>query len=141
MTIKEVSTMFELTADTLRYYEKIGLLDPVERKSGIRHYQQHDLERIDFIKCMRKGGLSIEALQRYVALHKEGDSTLAQRKEILIEQKMKIDQKLQEFQETSERLAYKINNYEQTIMVREQQLFKSTQPQEQHAQKKVVAAN
>ena len=64
MTIKEVATKFSLTNDTLRYYEKVGLIGPIKKnKSGIRDYQEEDLKRIEFIKCMRSVGISIEVLK------------------------------------------------------------------------------
>lgn len=61
MTIKEVSNNYDITADTLRYYERIGLIPHVPRnKSGIRDYDEDSCGWIEFIKCMRKSGLSIE---------------------------------------------------------------------------------
>lgn len=78
MTIAEVSRQFDITPDTLRYYERIGLIPPVPRtKSGIRDYDQTSCSWIEFIKCMRAAGLQIEALIEYVALFQQGDSTSA----------------------------------------------------------------
>ena len=75
-------------ADTLRYYERVGLIPPVNRnESGIRDYNELDLRRVDFIKCMRSAGLPIEVLIEYVALVQKGDKTIEARKEILIEQR------------------------------------------------------
>ena len=103
MNIAEVSKKFGLTADTLRYYERIGLLPAVARnKSGNRDYSSIDCERIEFIKCMREAGLSIEVLTRYMHLFLEGDSTLKEREELL-----------QHMQETLSRLNHKIELYEQ----------------------------
>ncbi len=77
MTIAEVSRQFDITPDTLRYYERIGLIPPVPRtKSGIRDYDQTSCSWIEFIKCMRAAGLQIEALIEYVALFQQGDSTI-----------------------------------------------------------------
>ena len=82
--IAEVSKQYGLTADTLRYYERIGLLPAVARnKSGNRDYSDVDCERIEFIKCMREAGLSIEVLTKYMHLFLEGDSTLKEREELL----------------------------------------------------------
>ncbi len=76
MTIKEVASKFSLTNDTLRYYEKVGLIGPIKKnKSGIRDYQEEDLRRIEFIKCMRSAGIPIEILKKYVDLYDLGDST------------------------------------------------------------------
>lgn len=88
MTIAEVSRQFDITPDTLRYYERIGLIPPVPRtKSGIRDYDQTSCSWIEFIKCMRAAGLQIEALIEYVALFQQGDSTIGARKALLLEQR------------------------------------------------------
>ena len=65
MKIAEVSEQYGITTDTLRYYERIGLIPPVNRNgSGIRNYNELDLRRVDFIKCMRSAGLPVEVLVR-----------------------------------------------------------------------------
>lgn len=67
MTISEVSEHYEITPDTLCYYKRIGLLDKRNRsKSGIRDYQREDLERLEFVKCMRNVGLGVEAIKKYL---------------------------------------------------------------------------
>ena len=69
MKISEVSEQYDLSADTLRYYERIGLIPTVNRnESGIRDYNELDLRRVDFIKCMRSAGLPVEVLIEYVQL-------------------------------------------------------------------------
>lgn len=78
MTIKEVSIKYEISADTLRYYERIGLIPTVNRKdNGIRDYTEEDCNWVEFIKCMRSAGISIEALIEYVTLSLQGPSTIA----------------------------------------------------------------
>lgn len=113
LTIKEVSEKYDISQDTLRYYERVGMIPPVTRTaSGIRDYQEEDLGWVELAKCMRSTGLPVEAMIEYVRLVQEGDSTLAARlqlltdqKELLLEQKNKIDT-------TLERLNYKISRYE-----------------------------
>ena len=84
MMIAEVSKRFGLSPDTLRYYERVGLIPPVNRTaSGIRDYTEEDCRWIEFIKCMRGAGLSIEVLIKYVSLFQQGDATIDQRKELL----------------------------------------------------------
>ena len=93
MTIAEVSRKYDITADTLRYYERIGLIPNVPRtKSGIRDYDEESCRWIELMKCMRKAGVQIEALIEYVALFQKGDSTLEARKQILIEQRKQLIQ-------------------------------------------------
>ena len=73
MTISEVSEKYGLTAVTLRYYEKIGLIPPVTRnKSGVRDYQPEECGWVEFVKCMRSAGMPVETLLQYMALLREG---------------------------------------------------------------------
>ena len=112
MTIAEVSRQFDITPDTLRYYERIGLIPPVPRtKSGIRDYDQTSCSWIEFIKCMRAAGLQIEALIEYVALFQQGDSTIGARKALLLEQRNQLEERIATMQQTLERLNHKIENY------------------------------
>ena len=112
MTIKEASQVTGVSADTLRYYERIGLIPPVPRnESGIRNYDEASIGWINFIKCMRGAGLPIEALIEYVALCKEGDKTEASRKAILVEQRDILQQHIESLQKTLVKLNYKIDNY------------------------------
>jgi len=112
MTIAEVSKKYDLTQDTLRYYERIGLIPEVNRsKSGIRDYKEEDCRWVEFIKCMRSAGLSIEVLIEYVTLFKQGDGTIKARKELLIEQRKRLVEKMDDMKKTIERLDYKIERY------------------------------
>lgn len=123
MTIAEVSKMMDISADTLRYYERIGLIPPVARtKSGIRDYGERDLGWIGFAKCMRSAGISIEALIEYVALFQQGDDTIATRKQILIDQREELVQKIEEMQNTLEYLNGKLEHYEDTLVPKERKL-------------------
>jgi len=112
MTIAEVGRKFDLTADTLRYYERIGLIPNVGRTvGGIRNYTEVDCGWIDFIKCMRNAGVQVEPLVEYVKLMEEGDSTEEVRKQILIRERDRIAEKVAELQSTLERLNIKIEKH------------------------------
>lgn len=125
MTIAEVSKKVNLSADTLRYYERIGLIPEVNRtESGIRNYTEEDLGWIEFSKSMRNAGMSIEALIEYIKLYKKGDVTLEARKQLLISQKDVIKERLEEIQNTFDRINYKIKNYEKILVEREKDLLK-----------------
>ena len=125
MTITEVSNKFALSADTLRYYERIGLIPHVNRnKSGIRDFSEEDCRWVEFAKCMRGAGLSIEVLIEYVALFQQGDKTADARKELLIEQRRQLARRMEEMQQTLERLNYKIARYEQAVAGAEKALQK-----------------
>lgn len=127
MKIAEVSEKFGLTADTLRYYEKIGLMKEVEKDaSGRRDYQEQDLKRINFLKCMRLAGISIESLKKYVDLYNLGEYTIPQRKQILINQQEILEEKMAEMQKTLDYLKYKIDNYEEVLVKKERKLAKKS---------------
>lgn len=116
MRIAEVVEKYGLSADTLRYYERIGLLRPVRRNaSGVRDYGEEDCARISFVKCMRGANVSIEALIEYTQLFDEGDSTLEARRQILIEQRDEARERLQSIQAGLDRLDYKIAHYDELI--------------------------
>lgn len=112
MTIKEVAKKFNMTNDTLRYYEKVGLVGPVKKNSsGIRDYSEEDLKRIEFIKCMRSAGISIEVLKKYVTLYDEGESTKLERQHLLEEEQDKLEEKIKTMSKALEKLKYKIKLY------------------------------
>jgi DNA-binding transcriptional MerR regulator len=126
MKIAEVSQQFGLSVDTLRYYERVGLIPPVNRnESGIRDYDELDLRRVDFIKCMRAAGLPVEVLIEYVGLVQQGDKTIDARKEILVEQRDLVASRLAEMQKTLELLNHKIEVYEQAILKKEKAIVQA----------------
>ncbi|MFA9377612.1 MAG: MerR family transcriptional regulator [Lachnotalea sp.] len=113
MTIAEVSKKYEISQDTLRYYERIGLIPTVNRNSsGNRDYTDDSFGWIELAKCMRSAGVPIEALIEYCALTQQGDSTITARKELLLEERKKILGKMEDMKQTLDRLNYKINRYE-----------------------------
>ena len=120
MTIAEVSKKYELSADTLRYYERIGLVPPVPRnKSGIRDYDTESCQWVELMKCMRSAGVQIEALIEYVALFQQGDETIGARKALLIEQRDQLAERMAEMQRSLDRLNDKIERYDQGLMTKE----------------------
>ena len=128
MTIAEVSKKYDISADTLRYYERIGLIPPVNRnRSGIRDYTEADCRWVEFAKCMRGAGLQVEALVEYVALFQQGDETVPARKRLLIEQRDQLFERMALVQQTLERLNRKIEGYEQLLLPIEQQLRRTGQ--------------
>ena len=131
MTIAEVNRKYDISPDTLRYYERIGLIPPVPRnKSGIRDYGEESCNWIELMKCMRQAGVQIEALIEYVALFQQGDSTIGARKALLIEQRNQLLRRMQAMQESLDRLNYKIQNYERSIVPAEQRLQRASVPEQ-----------
>lgn len=127
MNISEVAATFNMTPATIRYYEKEGLIPPITRnESGIRDFQEEDLNWVEFIKCMRDSGLSIDSLAKYSKLYQQGDATLVERKKILIEEYKKMLEKQQLINATVARLETKLDNYDQMIQKCEQGIFSKT---------------
>ena len=125
MNISQVSKKYGLSVDTLRYYEKEGLIPPVHRnESGLRDYTEQDCGWVEFIKCMRSAGLSIDTLREYITLYFKGNRTLQKRKNLLIAERDKLQARLKEMQGTLERLDYKIRVYEEKIVQCEKELLK-----------------
>ena len=123
MKIAEVSEQYGISSDTLRYYERIGLIPPVNRnRSGVRDYNELDIRRVEFAKCMRSAGLPIEVLIDYMELVQQGDQTIEARKEILKEQRELLLSRMQEMQKTLDILDHKIEVYENAVLNKEKEL-------------------
>lgn len=124
MKIAEVSKKYDISADTLRYYERIGLMSHVRRnESGIRDYSEQDCARIQFIKCMRGAHVSIEALIEYMNLFEGGDATIPARIALLEEQRDLVKERLAEMQAGLDRLNYKIEHYSDQVVQAERRLY------------------
>lgn len=123
MRIAEVSQRYGISTDTLRYYERIGLLRHVPRNgSGIRDYDEASCNAVEFVKCMRGAGMSIEALVEYMELIEQGDGTTAARKELLSRQSEAIRERIADLERALERLEYKIEHYDEVMTSRERAL-------------------
>lgn len=116
MTIKQVSEKYDISQDTLRYYERIGVLPPVTRTAGgIRDYTEKELSWVSLALCMRSAGMPIEALTKYVKLCMEGDSTIPARLDLLCEQRGKLVRQRDQINETLDRLNHKIELYGEAV--------------------------
>lgn len=113
-SIREVARLTGLSTYTLRYYERIGLLDPVERKpNGLRRYAQRNLDQLAFINRLRTTGMCISEMQRYAELRRDGDATLAARRDLLAQHRDQVAQRIQDLQTALTALDAKINWYQQ----------------------------
>lgn len=116
MIIKEVSALFNVSADTLRYYERVGMIPPVTRSaSGIRDYQEIDLRWVELAICLRSAGLPVETLIDYVRLYQKGDDTIPARLQLLKEQREALIKQKNQTEATLKRLDTKIEGYEIAI--------------------------
>lgn len=124
MNIKKVSELTGISADTIRYYERIGLIPPVTRnQTGIRDFTDHDISVLQFIRCFKRAGLSIEPLKAYTNLLQAGDENIQARLTILKEQREGLQKRIGDLNEALKRLDYKIDNYENKIALKERRLF------------------
>ncbi|WP_400260304.1 stress response transcriptional regulator NmlR [Streptococcus mutans] len=116
MNIKKVSGITDVSADTIRYYERIGLLPRITRtNSGVRDFTEREIGILEFVRCFRKAGMSVEALIEYISLLEEGEGTERERLRLLTEQRDEMDDRIYELNQARERLNYKIENYENII--------------------------
>lgn len=116
MTIKEVSERYHISQDTLRYYERTGMIPKVTRTAGgIRDYREEDLGWVELALCMRSAGLPVEAMVRYVKLCQEGDATIPDRLKLLEKQREVLLEQKKQVNETLKRLEYKISRYEEAV--------------------------
>jgi DNA-binding transcriptional MerR regulator len=113
LTIKEAAQFIGLTVHTLRYYERIGLLEPVSRKKGgHRQYLAEDLERLRFLSCLRKTGMPIRRLREYAALTQQGRKTLDARLEILETHKRDVQTRISELEEAVSTIDAKVQRFQ-----------------------------
>lgn len=116
VTIKEVSQKYNISSDTLRYYERVGMIPPVTRTAGgIRDYGESDLGWVELALCMRGAGLPVEAMIEYVKLCQQGDSTIEARMLLLKEQMETLLEQKAQIENTIKRLDFKISRYEEAV--------------------------
>ena len=116
MTIKEVCEKFDITPDTLRYYERVGVIPEVHRTNGgIRDFTDEDVAWVENAICMRSAGVPVEMLIEYVRLYQEGDGTFQARRDVLEEARQEVQKNIEKYQATLDRLNFKISRYDVAI--------------------------
>lgn len=116
MTIKQVCQRYGLTQDTLRYYEKIGVIPPVHRSaSGIRDYDGHDLGWVENAVCLRSAGVPVESIAEYVKLYQAGDETFAARRDLLSHVLADLTEQRSQLDAAIQKLTYKVSRYEAAV--------------------------
>lgn len=125
MNIKKVSELTGISADTIRYYERIGLIPLVARSAaGIRDFSERDIQVLEFVRCYRNAGVGVEPLIEYIELLEQGDKTIPARIELLTEQLEVLDERIAELTQARDRLRFKVDNYKKTVVPHEHHLFK-----------------
>ena len=116
MTIREIAAKTNMSTDTLRYYERIGLLPPVPRNAaGIRNYDEYFVNFINFIKKLKASGMSLEHIFDYIRLAEMGDATIQERKKLLAEARETLLDKINSLQLVAELADYQLRNYENLL--------------------------
>ncbi len=116
MSIKEVCEKYDITPDTLRYYERVGVIPKVTRTAGgIRNYTEEDLKWVENAICMRSAGVPVEMIVEYVRLFQMGEDTLEDRCNLLKRAKTEVEAAKKKYDDELERLSYKIATYEKAI--------------------------
>ena len=123
-TIGELSQKMGLTAHTLRFYEKEGLLQKVRKNSaGFRRYSDEDINRLRILECLKATGLSLKDIKHYFDLCAKGDDTIAERMAIFLKQKERLDVQLADLMQTKEKINFKIAYYEEAAKGGEKGLY------------------
>ncbi|NVY96380.1 MerR family transcriptional regulator [Lactobacillus sp. DCY120] len=122
MRIEAVAQQFTLTKDTLRYWERIGLLPAIQRdEHGYRNYTPHDLNWVFYIQSLRKAGMTIEKLIEFVQLYRQGSTTVQVRKQLLEDQRTELIQQVATLQKTINYLTYKVDHFADHTLTYEQE--------------------
>src|SRR5215831_13054814 len=113
-SISQVAKRTGRSIYTLRYYERIGLLSPVSKnQSGHRRYSETDLSILEFVTRLRLTGMPVRLMKRYFELRREGDATLAERKQLLADQAERIKDEMRRLQGTLKIIKYKLDRYDE----------------------------
>lgn len=114
-TIGEVSKEFNLSISTIRYYDKEGLLKKVKRENGIRKFDEKDIETLFYIECLKKAGMQIKDIKKFLDYVAKGNSTLKQRLEMITAQRETVEKEIAEKQNVLDVLKYKTWYYTEAI--------------------------
>ncbi len=115
-SIQEVSKKTGLSAHTLRYYEKEGLISGVGRtQGGFRQYSDEDLEALGLICCLKNTGMSLQEIARFMELTHQGDQTLKERVELLREHRENVLERVSEMQRYLEKVTWKLNHFTEKL--------------------------
>ena len=115
MKISEVSKLINIPSATLRYYEQIGLLPNIKKEHEIRDYQDKDIERLNFIICMKKAGFKLDSIIKFLDLINDKKTGEEKRLEMLLEQKEILLKEMREQEKALTFLNYKIDLYKNKI--------------------------
>lgn len=113
LKIDAVAKQFNISTATIRYYEREGLLGPVKRVNGIRQFESTDLDRIDFILCVKECGMTLGQIKHFLTIYQKGDDTIGERLTILQDQLVQSEEKVNQLKKSMQHLKTKIEDVKQ----------------------------
>ena len=129
-TIGQVSELFDIPISTLRYYDKEGLFPDMQRVAGIRKFSEKELEALRIIECLKKSGLEIKDIKRFMQWCIQGSETYPQRRELFLQQKKHVEEEIQRLNQVLDLLTFKCWYYEQAIQDGNEDRLQSMQPED-----------
>lgn len=133
-TIGQVSALCGLPVSTLRYYDKEGLFPDLQRDSGIRKFEEKELEAIRVIECLKKSGLELRDIKRFMEWCTEGSATYPQRRALFLKQKEQVEGKIKRMNQVLDMIRFKCWYYEQAIQDGNEDRLQSMAPEEMPAE-------
>ena len=117
MKISDVSKKFSISIQTLRYYEREGLIPAIHRDSnGVRDYQKDELYWIHYVQALRNSGVTVASIKKYVGLVQKGSETREQRKQILLEQRQALLKKRAQIDDALKHMDIKLESYDTYVI-------------------------
>lgn len=129
-TIGQVSELFDIPISTLRYYDKEGLFPDMQRVAGIRKFSEKELEALRIIECLKKSGLEIKDIKRFMQWCTQGSETYPQRRELFLQQKKHVEEEIQRLNQVLDLLTFKCWYYEQAIQDGNEDRLQAMQPED-----------
>lgn len=129
-TIGQVSEMFGLPVSTLRYYDKEGLFPNMKRESGIRKFDDREIEALRVIECLKKSGLEIRDIKQFMQWCTEGSATYEKRRELFLKQKEVVEAEIARMNHVKDMISYKCWYYDVAIKDGNEDRVKSMKPEE-----------
>ena len=133
-TIGQVSALCGLPVSTLRYYDKEGLFPDLQRNSGIRKFEEKELEAIRVIECLKKSGLELRDIKRFMEWCTEGSATYPQRRALFLKQKKQVEGEIKRMNQVLDMIKFKCWYYEQAIQDGNEDRLQSMVPEEMPAE-------
>mgnify|MGYP001023130273 CR=1 FL=1 len=129
-TIGQVSKMFGLPISTLRYYDKEGLFPNIKRTSGIRKFDEKEIEAIRIIECLKKSGMEIKDIKQFMEWCVQGSKTYPQRRDLFLKQKAQTEAEMKRMNRVLDMLKYKCWYYEEAIKDGNEDRLRAIKPED-----------